>query len=100
MTIIDTTDRSPCFNDKCLFKTSLDPFPLPQEVVFNNDLDSIEDQNVKFRALGYPTNEFFATYSYIHAVDNDPHTCWNSFKGMSLDAYFVICSIDRGVHLR
>jgi hypothetical protein len=50
--------------------------------------------------LGYPTNEFFATYSYIHAVDNDPHTCWNSFKGMSLDAYFVICSIDRGVHLR
>ncbi|KAG0311097.1 hypothetical protein BGZ97_012079 [Linnemannia gamsii] len=76
----DRHARSPCFNDKCLFKTSLDPFPLPQEVVFNNDLDSIEDQNVKFRALGYPTNEFFATYSYIHAVDNDPHTCWNSFK--------------------
>ncbi|KAF8945294.1 hypothetical protein BGZ47_002926 [Haplosporangium gracile] len=76
----DRHARSPCFNDKCLFKTSLDPFPLPQEVVFNNDLESIENQNEKFRALEYPSNEFFATYSYIHAVDNDPQTCWNSFK--------------------
>ncbi|KAG9066880.1 hypothetical protein KI688_012792 [Linnemannia hyalina] len=76
----DRHARSPCFNDKCLFKTSLDPFPLPQDVVFNNDLESIEDQNAKFRALEYPSNEFFASYSYIHAVDNDPQTCWNSFK--------------------
>lgn len=65
----------------CLFKTSLDPFPLPQDVVFDNDLESIEDQNAMFRALEYPSNEFFASYSYIHAVDNDPQTCWNSFKG-------------------
>ncbi|KAF9551859.1 hypothetical protein EC957_004182 [Mortierella hygrophila] len=76
----DRHARSPCFNDKCLFKTSLDPFPLPQDVVFNDDLESIEDQNAKFRALEYPSNEFFASYSYIHAVDNDPQTCWNSFK--------------------
>ncbi|KAG0380029.1 hypothetical protein BGX24_010539 [Mortierella sp. AD032] len=76
----DRHARSPCYNDKCLFKTSLDPFPLPKEVVFSNDIESIEDQNSKFRALDYPTNEFFAAYSYIHAVDNDPMTCWNSFK--------------------
>ncbi|KAK5814577.1 hypothetical protein F5H01DRAFT_26501 [Linnemannia elongata] len=76
----DRHARSPCFNDKCLFKTSLDPFPLPQDVVFDDDLESIEDQNAKFRALEYPSNEFFASYSYIHAVDNDPQTCWNSFK--------------------
>ncbi|KAG0293506.1 hypothetical protein BGZ96_002735 [Linnemannia gamsii] len=92
--ISDRHARSPCFNDKCLFKTSLDPLPLPQEVVFNNDLESIEDQNAKFKALEYPSNEFFASYSYIHAVDNDPHTCWNSFKvpqvGDSFGLQFVV----------
>ncbi|KAF9934276.1 hypothetical protein FBU30_002694 [Linnemannia zychae] len=90
----DRHARSPCHNDKCLFKTSLDPFPQPSEVIFNNDLESIEDQNAKFRALDYPSNEFFATYSYIHAVDNDPLTCWNSFKvpqiGDSFGLQFVI----------
>ncbi|KAF9100044.1 hypothetical protein BGX29_006833 [Mortierella sp. GBA35] len=90
----DRHARSPCYNDKCLFKTSLDPFPLPKEVVFDNDIESIEDQNAKFMALEYPTNEFFATYSYIHAVDNDPHTCWNSYKvpqiGDSFGLQFVV----------
>ncbi|KAF9915071.1 hypothetical protein BX616_006963 [Lobosporangium transversale] len=72
--------RSPCFNDKCLFKTSMDPFPEPKEVVYTGDLQTIDEQNAKFFELEYPSNEFFSKYSYIHAVDNNPLTCWNSFK--------------------
>ncbi|KAG0211238.1 hypothetical protein BGX28_008305 [Mortierella sp. GBA30] len=72
--------KSPCYNDKCLFKTSMDPFPDPKDVTFNGDLQTIDEQNSKFFALDYPTNEFINKFAYIHAVDNDPLTCWNSFK--------------------
>ncbi|GJJ74453.1 hypothetical protein EMPS_06811 [Entomortierella parvispora] len=79
--IKDRHARSPCFNDKCLFKTSMDAFPEPKAVVFNGNLQTIEEQNQKFIALpDYPTNEFFDKFAYNHAVDNDPETCWNSFK--------------------
>ncbi|KAF9352507.1 hypothetical protein BGX26_009691 [Mortierella sp. AD094] len=78
--IKDRHTRSPCFNDKCLFRTSMDPYPEPKEVSFNGDLQTIEEQNAKFYALEYPTNEFINKFAYIHAVDNDPLTCWNSFK--------------------
>ncbi|KAF9896037.1 hypothetical protein BX616_008267, partial [Lobosporangium transversale] len=60
--------------------TSLDPFPNPKEVVFKGDLQTIDEQNAKFMELDYPTTEFWRTFAYIHAVDNDPLTCWNSFK--------------------
>lgn len=73
-------NRSPCFNDKCLFMTSLDPFPDPKEVVFKGDLRTIDEQDAKFLELDYPTAEFWKTFAYVHAVDNDPYTCWNSFK--------------------
>lgn len=73
--------RSPCYNDACLFKTSIDHFPDPNEVVYEGDLQTIEEQNQKFFALESPTNEFINKFAYIHAVDNDPLTCWNSFKG-------------------
>ncbi|KAF9179705.1 hypothetical protein BGZ51_006733, partial [Haplosporangium sp. Z 767] len=76
----DRHTRSPCFNDKCLFMTSLDPFPDPKEVVFKGDLQTIDEQNANFMELDYPTTEFWRTFAYIHAVDNDPLTCWNSFK--------------------
>lgn len=74
--------RSPCHNDKCLFKTSIDPFPDPKEVVFYNDLQSIDEQNQKFYALDFPSNEFWNKFSFINAVDHDPTTCWNSYKSM------------------
>ncbi|KAF9330782.1 hypothetical protein BG006_006292 [Podila minutissima] len=76
----DRHARSPCHNDKCLFKTSIDPFPDPKEVVFNNDLQNIDEQNSKFYALDFPSNEFWNKFSFIHAVDHDPITCWNSYK--------------------
>ncbi|KAF9431381.1 hypothetical protein BGZ76_000380 [Entomortierella beljakovae] len=76
----DRHTRSPCFNDKCLFMTSIDPFPDPKEVIFKGDLQTIEEQSDKFLALEYPSSEFWRTYAYVHAVDNDPLTCWNSFK--------------------
>ncbi|KAF8924259.1 hypothetical protein EDD21DRAFT_374090 [Dissophora ornata] len=76
----DRHTRSPCFNDRCLFMTSLDPFPDPKEVVFKGDLQTIDEQNAKFMELDYPTTEFWRTFAYVHAVDNDPLTCWNSFK--------------------
>jgi len=60
--------------------TSLDPFPDPKEVVFKGDLQTIDEQNAKFMELDYPTTEFWRTFAYVHAVDNDPLTCWNSFK--------------------
>ncbi|KAG0049042.1 hypothetical protein BGZ83_006118 [Gryganskiella cystojenkinii] len=79
--IKDRHTRAPCFNDKCLFKTSMDAFPDPKEVVFNGDLQTIDEQNKKFQELAdYPTNEFFDQYAYNHAVDNDPKTCWSSGK--------------------
>ncbi|KAF9569230.1 hypothetical protein EC968_002638 [Mortierella alpina] len=80
--------RSPCYNDKCLFRTSMDPFPQPKEVQFNGDLQTIDEQNSKFFALEYPTNDFFNKFSYIHAVDNDPLTCWNSFRVPQIGDYF------------
>ncbi|KAF9103532.1 hypothetical protein BGX29_003231 [Mortierella sp. GBA35] len=76
----DRHTRAPCFNDKCLFMTSLDPFPDPKEVVFKGDLRTIDEQDAKFLELDYPTAEFWKTFAYVHAVDNDPWTCWNSFK--------------------
>lgn len=60
----------------------MDPFPQPKEVEFNGDLQTIDEQNSKFFALEYPTNDFFNKFAYIHAVDNDPLTCWNSFRGI------------------
>ncbi|KAF9925066.1 hypothetical protein BGZ67_008926 [Mortierella alpina] len=78
--VSDRHTRSPCHNDKCLFTTSLDPFPDPKEVVFKGDLQTIDEQNAKFMELDYPTTEFWRTFAYVHAVDNDPLTCWNSFK--------------------
>ncbi|KAG0333713.1 hypothetical protein BG004_000725 [Podila humilis] len=76
----DRHAKSPCHNDKCLFKSSIDPFPDPKEVVFNDDLQSIDDQNNKFYALDFPSNEFWNKFAFIHAVDHDPTTCWNSYK--------------------
>ncbi|KAG0260942.1 hypothetical protein DFQ27_003266 [Actinomortierella ambigua] len=90
----DRHDRAPCHNDKCLFMTSLDPFPLPSEVKFERDLTEITQQDTRFQALQYPTNKFWEEKAYIHAVDNDPRTCWNSFKtpqiGDSIGLRFVV----------
>jgi len=89
--------RSPCFNDKCLFRTSMDAFPEPKAVVFNGNLQTIEEQNQKFIALpDYPTNEFFNKYAYNHAVDNDPQTCWNSFKGETRRTTSIYIEINNG----
>ncbi|KAF9428342.1 hypothetical protein BGZ94_002740 [Podila epigama] len=76
----DRHARSPCHNDKCLFLTSIDPFPDPKEIEFKGDIMTIDEHDAKFLELTYPTNQFWATFSYVHAVDNDPLTCWNSFK--------------------
>lgn len=99
--IQDRHARSPCYNDACLFKTSMDPFPEPSEVVYDTDIETIDEQNQKFFALEYPTNEFFDKYAYVHAVDNDPLTCWNSFKvpqvGDSFGLQFVTATPVRKV---
>jgi len=60
--------------------TSLDPFPDPKEVVFKGDLRTIDEQTGKFLELDFPTAEFWRTSSYVNAVDNNPYTCWHSFK--------------------
>ncbi|KAF9971456.1 hypothetical protein BGZ73_005609 [Actinomortierella ambigua] len=90
----DRLDRAPCHNDKCLFMTTLDPFPLPNEVRFDRDLTEIAQQDGRFQALKYPTSGFWAEKAYIHAVDNDPRTCWNSFNvpqvGDSIGLRFVV----------
>jgi hypothetical protein len=76
----DRHTRSPCFNDRCLFMTSIDPFPDPSEVVFEGKLKTMSEQVEKFSNLDYPTQDFWKKFAYVHAVDNDPLTCWNSFK--------------------
>lgn len=76
----DRHARSPCYNDRCLFMTSIDPLPNPSDVVFEGKLKTMEDQVHKFSLLNQPTDPFLDTFSYMFAVDNDPLTCWNSFK--------------------
>ena len=76
----DRHSRSPCYNDRCLFMTNIDPLPNPSDVVFEGKLKTMEDQEEKFSLLNQPTDQFLGTFSYMFAVDNDPLTCWNSFK--------------------
>ncbi|KAG0057825.1 hypothetical protein BGZ83_000012 [Gryganskiella cystojenkinii] len=76
----DRHARSPCSNDRCLFMTSIDPFSDPSEVVFEGNLKTMNEQVEKFSLLDYPTQDFWKKFAYVHAVDNDPLTCWNSFK--------------------
>ncbi|KAG0326671.1 hypothetical protein BG004_002922 [Podila humilis] len=71
------TQELPAVEDR---QASIDPFPHPKEVIFKGDIKTIDEQNSRFLELDYPTNQFWATFSYVHAVDNDPLTCWNSFK--------------------
>ncbi|ORZ21114.1 hypothetical protein BCR42DRAFT_406851 [Absidia repens] len=84
--------RTACDNDKCLFVTNLDPFPLTTE--YN------PDQNLTNSSLGssvawqheldvdIPGSEFYIHRGYHAAVDGDSGTCWNTYKVPNEGDYF------------
>ncbi|CAG8644887.1 16247_t:CDS:2 [Cetraspora pellucida] len=80
--------RAPCINDKCLFITNIDPFPHPSSVHYANNITNVHEQEAKFNALDFPSNEFWEKHSYHNAVDLDLTTCWNSFKIPKKGDYF------------
>ncbi|GAB5587593.1 hypothetical protein Unana1_02493 [Umbelopsis nana] len=76
----DRDVRAPCFNDRCLFVTSMEPFPAPDSVQFDNiNITHVKDQEALFNSLNFPSNEFWDQHAYHKAVDGDPTTCWNSY---------------------
>ncbi|KAF0358155.1 hypothetical protein F8M41_014467 [Gigaspora margarita] len=80
--------RAPCINDKCLFITNVDPFPHPSRVYYANNITHVHEQEAKFNALDFPSNEFWEKHAYHNAVDLNLSTCWNSFKVPKKGDYF------------
>ncbi|RUP44738.1 hypothetical protein BC936DRAFT_149067 [Jimgerdemannia flammicorona] len=81
--------RAPCLNDKCLFLTNIDPFPLPTSVVFDNvNVTQVRMQETQFDKLDFPSNDFWTKHAYHYAVDRDDNTCWNSYKAPHAGDYF------------
>ncbi|KAG2180100.1 hypothetical protein INT43_003888 [Umbelopsis isabellina] len=77
----DRDVRAPCHNDKCLFITSMEPFPNPDIVQFDNvNITHVKDQEAAFNALEFPSNDFWDKHAYHKAVDGDSTTCWNTYK--------------------
>ncbi|KAG0307794.1 hypothetical protein BGZ99_001355 [Dissophora globulifera] len=88
----DRHTRSSCSNDKCLFQTNVDMFPLPELVKWpaehhNRDIHAHE---ARFKALDYPSAEFVAMHTYHYAVDQDLSTCWRSYLALTKGSFFGV----------
>ncbi|KAI8341493.1 hypothetical protein BC941DRAFT_417041 [Chlamydoabsidia padenii] len=85
---VDQRDvRAACENDKCLFVTNLDPFPLSTEYDPNQNLT-----NTSFNwqeTLDIPDSEFWIHRGYHAAVDGNSGTCWNTYKGKIPSSIFL-----------
>ncbi|KAF9572895.1 hypothetical protein BGW38_008478 [Lunasporangiospora selenospora] len=68
--------------------TSIDPYPNPKEVVFKKDITKIDELNQKFYDLNYPSVAFIQAGAFIHAVDDNPDTCWNSYHAPKVGDHF------------
>ncbi|KAG0223985.1 hypothetical protein BGW42_005419 [Actinomortierella wolfii] len=85
----DRHSRSVCTNDRCLFQTNIDMFPAPESVKWSPEgKRDIQVHEAKYRALDYPSAEFVAMHAYHYAVDQDPKTCWRSFRSPQTNDYF------------
>ncbi|KAF9158782.1 hypothetical protein DFQ26_007262 [Actinomortierella ambigua] len=85
----DRHSRSVCTNDRCLFQTNIEMFPAPEAVKWSTEgKRDIQVHEAKYRALDYPSAEFVAMHAYHYAVDQDPKTCWRSFRSPLTRDYF------------
>ncbi|CAG8673531.1 11745_t:CDS:2, partial [Racocetra persica] len=64
------------------------PFPHPSSIYYANNITHVHEQEAKFNALDFPSNEFWEKHAYHNAVDLDLTTCWNSFKIPKSGDYF------------
>ncbi|KAI8089816.1 uncharacterized protein BX664DRAFT_333980 [Halteromyces radiatus] len=82
--------RTACENDKCLFVTNLDPFPLTTGYDSNQNLtnSSLGSSNAWQHELDIPGSEFWLHRGYHAAVDGDSSTCWNSYLVPKEGDYF------------
>ncbi|KAF9582978.1 mitochondrial Homoaconitase [Lunasporangiospora selenospora] len=102
----DRLSRSSCSNDKCLFQTSSDMFPMPEQVRWPADPQSrdILAHETRFRALEQSNTESVAMHTYHYAVDQDLSTCWRSLKSMEKGSffglYFILPLLDLGENAR
>ncbi|KAF7728018.1 hypothetical protein EC973_006783 [Apophysomyces ossiformis] len=87
--ILETRDvRSSCSNDRCLFTTNIDPFPLPESIQFNlENMTSIIQLESYYDELDVPTKEM-QHRAYHKAVDQDAGSCWNTYISPQAGDYF------------
>ncbi|OZJ02415.1 hypothetical protein BZG36_04762 [Bifiguratus adelaidae] len=90
------TARAPCHNDRCLFLTSLTPFPQPPNIPHFNPSThaSVKELEPEFNALDYPTDEFWNQYQYQFAVDGMTDSCWRSRQDPRPGDYFGLHFVD------
>ncbi|KAI8066691.1 hypothetical protein BC940DRAFT_239842 [Gongronella butleri] len=84
--------RTSCGNDKCLFVTNMDPFPVsseydPEVKVTNSSLGSVQLWRDEARM---PSPEFWVYRGYHAAVDGNTGTCWNTFREPGEGDYFGV----------
>ncbi|KAG0316293.1 hypothetical protein BGZ97_007109 [Linnemannia gamsii] len=100
----DRHTRSSCSNDKCLFQTNVDMFPLPESIKWHPDTstspssttitpsqqhrDILQAHEARFKSLNFPKPDFVAMHTYHYAVDQDLSTCWQSFLPLEKGSYF------------
>ncbi|KAI9249520.1 hypothetical protein BDA99DRAFT_445622 [Phascolomyces articulosus] len=79
-TLNDRHIRASCANDHCLFTTNINPFDQVQQREFNTEnVTNIQDWEASFTGK-IPSPEMWQRGAYHYAVDNNPHTCWNSYS--------------------
>jgi hypothetical protein len=79
--------RSACHNDKCMFITDLDAFPMQQNFGFTLK-PSLKSHFKKFTNDNFPPRDYVMKYGFQNAVDKDDYTCWNSQVKPISGSYF------------
>ncbi|KAI9301534.1 hypothetical protein BJ944DRAFT_271362 [Cunninghamella echinulata] len=84
--------KTSCGNDKCLFVTNIDPFPLsteyrPEQNLTNSSLGSSLKWEEEFD-LDLPSSEYLVHRGYHAAVDGNSGTCWNTYLVPKAGNYF------------
>ncbi|KAI8343981.1 hypothetical protein BC941DRAFT_407450 [Chlamydoabsidia padenii] len=84
--------RTACENDKCLFVTNIDPFPItttynPHQNLTNYSLESTSAWQHEL-GVDIPSPEFWYHRGYHAAVDGNSGTCWNTYLVPKEGDYF------------
>lgn len=70
--------KSPCFQDDCLFMTSMHSFPSPRNFIYKGmDLEELEHWHAREF-----DHQLFVNNPYHYAVDQSFETSWLSLRSM------------------